>query len=653
MRIMSAALLGRVVGFAVLAAAMSVATLVPGAGVLAAAEPPQRAAIVKRLSAGTGATIDLDIPFPKGNGGLGPPAKPYLDELAAALTSPALATLAIEIAGHTEAGGNRDVALTLSRKRAEVVVEALVARGVAADRLQAIGYGDTRLRRPDRPSWADNRRIEVIVRIPAASLTPPSPPAAEPAPAAAPLPPSLPAPPPLPFPPTSAPLSTTPDSPPGLPSATQTEPPSDDPPRAKAPRAGETVLAAAEPESAAPSPNPAQSATQAPAPMAAAPTAAAAPPEPAAPASVPAQPAATEAAPPAAPMAPAVPVSPPAVAPPSAAPPLPVPALTSGAATTGTAGSGEPPRRTEPPAAPKSSRSLAELEAEIARLHSERRYAEAIPLAQQVLEREERTRGGPDRPEVAAALTSLAMLYHDQGDYQSAEPFYRRGLETLQRAFGETHLEVAVGLGNLADLLIDQERLEEAVPFHVRALAIREGILGTIHPKVAVSLNKLGRLYHRLDRLNEAEPLLRRALTIRELALVPSDPNIAISQTNLAMLLTALGRVAEAEFQLKRCAEFWERTKGESDPGLATALSNLAMLYQRTPARRGDAEANLRRALEIREAAFGPDHPMVAESLASLASILHDLGRDAEAAPLLERSRSIREREEKEEAAKR
>ncbi|WP_372443292.1 tetratricopeptide repeat protein [Saccharothrix algeriensis] len=50
----------------------------------------------------------------------------------------------------------------------------------------------------------------------------------------------------------------------------------------------------------------------------------------------------------------------------------------------------------------------------------------------------------------------------------------------------------------------------------------------------------------------------------------------------------------------------------------------------------------LERALAIGEAAHGPDHPFVAISLGNLALVLKDLGRHAEAQPLLERAERIR-----------
>jgi OmpA-OmpF porin, OOP family len=71
----------------------------------------------------------------------------------------------VEIEGHTDASGDRRENVALSRDRARTVMAYLVARGVSADRLSAVGFG------PDRPiasnrtdsGKARNRRIEFRV----------------------------------------------------------------------------------------------------------------------------------------------------------------------------------------------------------------------------------------------------------------------------------------------------------------------------------------------------------------------------------------------------------------------------------------------------------------------------------------------------------
>ncbi|MDH5672209.1 MAG: OmpA family protein [Myxococcales bacterium] len=72
----------------------------------------------------------------------------------------------IEVQGHTDNRGNPGENLSLSQRRAESVQQWLISAGVAAERLTAKGYGDTR---PLIPNLTDanrarNRRVQFMIR---------------------------------------------------------------------------------------------------------------------------------------------------------------------------------------------------------------------------------------------------------------------------------------------------------------------------------------------------------------------------------------------------------------------------------------------------------------------------------------------------------
>jgi len=72
----------------------------------------------------------------------------------------------IEIEGHTDSEGIPERNQPLSERRAQSVVNFLVENGISADRIKAVGYGDTKPIAPNdtADNWAKNRRIEFSVK---------------------------------------------------------------------------------------------------------------------------------------------------------------------------------------------------------------------------------------------------------------------------------------------------------------------------------------------------------------------------------------------------------------------------------------------------------------------------------------------------------
>lgn len=80
---------------------------------------------------------------------------------------------------------------------------------------------------------------------------------------------------------------------------------------------------------------------------------------------------------------------------------------------------------------------------------------------------------GPEHPDVAESLRTLADGYVAVEDFSKAEPLYERALAIQERALGAQHPEVSRTLASYATLLRRTNRDAEAALMEARATAIR------------------------------------------------------------------------------------------------------------------------------------------------------------------------------------
>ncbi len=103
---------------------------------------------------------DISMTFVKGSAELTAAAKATLDRFAKSLVSVGNYR-PFTVEGHTDRSGSREVNLTLSKARADSVVQYLAANGVDKGKMTAKGYGFDRALKGHSPDDAANRRVEV------------------------------------------------------------------------------------------------------------------------------------------------------------------------------------------------------------------------------------------------------------------------------------------------------------------------------------------------------------------------------------------------------------------------------------------------------------------------------------------------------------
>ena len=326
---------------------------------------------------------------------------------------------------------------------------------------------------------------------------------------------------------------------------------------------------------------------------------------------------------------------------------------------------------------------LAPLEKELSEKYDAGRFAEAIPIAEEIVAIR-RAQGGESEIEYGESLTRLGALYakmcqygqaestlrqavdidHDTqrgrtlhadslyelgylylltGDYEKSQDYLDQAKVLRGESVGETHPDFAKSLYGLAELSAALGDQEIALSLHERALEIRRSTLGERHPNYAKSLHRLGATYAELGRMDEARPLFEAALAIRRDVLDKSHPDIADSLATAGLLFCITGRLAEAEPLLQEALKIYKAIFGENHLAVADAMNNLGYLYWRI-GKFDLAEPLFQKALEITRKKLGDAHPDYANGLNNLAAVYLQIGEMEKIEPLLEQALDIKRR---------
>jgi serine/threonine-protein kinase len=241
---------------------------------------------------------------------------------------------------------------------------------------------------------------------------------------------------------------------------------------------------------------------------------------------------------------------------------------------------------------------------------------EALRVAEQAF--------GPDHHATGDAMIHLADHVTDiEQDHVAAEQLYRRGLELMQRHWGDNSTRLIHGLHSLGSLLAARDDGEAEQLFR-RALAIRQSATGPEHAQVADELQLLAGELMRQRRLDEAEALARQALDLSARTLGPRSPVIPNARMPfLAEVLEKKGMHAEAD-RIYRSAI--EQTPLEGVvPGQMHRGYGLMLLRRRDHA---TAEEQLLQSLaKLEQAYLGADHPNVQETMRALMELYRQWGK--------------------------
>lgn len=233
----------------------------------------------------------------------------------------------------------------------------------------------------------------------------------------------------------------------------------------------------------------------------------------------------------------------------------------------------------------------------------------------------------------AAAVSSLARLYHITQRYAEAEPLLRELANVVRQYRGETHTEYAQVLDDLSGILRWGGHNDEAFALLEQVVAIRRTSLGESDPNYAESLEHLAAVAYDLKDIAHAEKLLRESTAAFCRALGENDVRFAQSIATLARLRLSLGDTVEAQALFAQAKNTVEQLVGDTHALFVLCVDAIAECHQANQDY-GQALTLRQQTLEIRRKTLGERHPDYAKSLNNLALLYDAMGQYAKAEPL-------------------
>jgi serine/threonine-protein kinase len=234
----------------------------------------------------------------------------------------------------------------------------------------------------------------------------------------------------------------------------------------------------------------------------------------------------------------------------------------------------------------------------------------------------------------------IGGLYRNLALNEPAARMLERALALREQASGSESLQFSAALSELADLRGERGEYGAALEMYRRALTVRRH-LSAPPTDIAASLEGTGRMLSLLGKDREADAPLSEALAIRRRYSSGHATELVETMHELALTRLRQGNAAAGEPLFREAVELARSLPTTSASLQVKGLVNLARLRLRFEQRPAEAEALYREALDVARRAYPSNHPDLALCLGELALALQQRGRPVDAEPLASESRQM------------
>lgn len=181
---------------------------------------------------------------------------------------------------------------------------------------------------------------------------------------------------------------------------------------------------------------------------------------------------------------------------------------------------------------------------------------------------------------------SIASVFQEMGNYDKAEEIYRKILNITTMGLDNNSVDInsfdiGTTYNNLATILREKHRYDEAIQLYNTALVVFKKTFNNDHPSIATTLNNLAIVYYDLGKYEQALHYYYQALSIREKILGLNHPDTAKTFTNIAEIYDIQSNYEKSILLYEKALNIYNNVLGTENPYVTTVYTKMASIYQK------------------------------------------------------------------------